>query len=97
MSELLELIETGGHVCRVADVGTFFGIVPLQVAEGGVFFLGSNHEVGQSLKDMGVWVGCSFLIWNRKREANAQGNQCVGNNVFSCVFRFSGFAFFGDR
>ena len=89
LSEFLECIEAGGHVCGVADVGTFLGVVPLQVAEGGVFFLGSSHEVSEGLKDVSVWVGCSFLVWDRKREADAQGSQCVGNNVFSCVFRFS--------
>ena len=95
LSELLEFIEVGGHVYGIADVGTFLGIVPLQVTEGGVFFLGSSHEVSESLKDVGVWIGCSFFVWNGKREANAQVFQCVGNNVFSCVLRFSGFAFFG--
>ena len=85
MSEFLECIEAGGHVCGIADVGTFLGIVPLQVAEGGVFFLGSSHEVSESLKDVGVWIGCSFLVWNGKREANAQVFN-VSGTMFLVVF-----------
>ena len=95
LGEFLKFIEAGGDVSRITDVWTTLGVIPLQETKGRVFFLSIDHEVSQSLKDTGVWIGCSFFVGNRNGEANAQGCQCVRNNVFSCFLRVSGFAFFG--
>ena len=65
LGEFLKFIEAGGDVSGINDVWTTLGVIPVQETEGGVFFLSIGHEISQSLEDKGVWIGCSFFVWNR--------------------------------